>query len=164
MVVSKGTVLIVVRVMYVGHHTFFTDGRGWDDVQNIGILFSIDVANYPQWMKFVITICLLYTRVVLSLSFPTVMSPRARYIYSVLHAEKLGTFFLTYRTWFRCVLGIFFCYLDYLIMCYTIDKVRSEDFLKFWYFITIRSEHHSCQHSSYLSGMSLWAGFVYQCC
>lgn len=98
MVVTKGTRLIVVRVMYVGHHTFFTDGRGRDDVQNIGILFSIDVANYPQRMKFIITICLLYTKVVPSLSFTTVISPGARNIYSVLHAEKLRTFFLAYRT------------------------------------------------------------------
>jgi hypothetical protein len=123
--------LFVVRVMYVGHCTFFTDGRGWDDVQNVGILFSIYVANFSERMKFIINICLLYTKVFPSLSFTTVFSPGARYLYlySILHAERLGTLFLAYRTLFHCVLGIFLCYLDCLIMHFTMDKVISDNSL-----------------------------------
>lgn len=35
-------------------------------------------------------------------------------------------------------------------MSFTFDKVRSKDFLKLWYFITINSEHRWCQHISIL--------------
>jgi hypothetical protein len=127
--------------MYVGHCTFFTDGREWDDVQSVGILFSSDVANYPPENEIYCTQILFqdYPLQLLCLLEQDIYILTCMLKDLVLSSSHIEPDFI--------VLGIFLCYLDCLIMSFTINKVRSQDFSKYWYFFTISSSH-SCQHIS----------------